>query len=706
MQINKVKIMKKTVGLFAIILCVGILLFWIEGGSNGVWESSGGGDISEVEGDQIAERVEARGQGDAEVGAALASVAELQARFADPRLTYRTEFRNIHPDVKYVGDSACVDCHASLCTSFHQHPMGRSAILAGSDDLERYGPEAMNPCQIGPYELGVRMEGGQMVHALSAVGGDGEKLPEMDMPVSIAIGSGTRGRSYLVFDGDAVWQSPVSWFSTAGRWDVSPGFDLGGATQRPTISNCLFCHIQDHTLVEGSINRYQMPLARTQLSIGCERCHGPGELHVRERVEGKGATVEEVVAGVQGEGAALGAVVGGRKEVKDTSIVNPKHLPGELQMSICAQCHLAGKARVVRQGRKESEFRPGMPMELFMNAYVAHPEAKFKNKAVGHFDQMLQSSCRLPDGGKLLCTTCHDPHQKFAPAEAERKYLQDCKSCHSERGCSATVEVRATQEDHCIRCHMPTNANTNIAHTSLTDHRILRDPSQSVAVSNELGEVSVLVPYFQSELLTEQERGRNLGIALSKFVEKMPATLPLKQRTVAMSRELLGESLREWKDDTDGWLALSSLEMGAGNGQGAINALQSAMRANPKDENVLSMLAFMAESTGRMELAFGALSDLVAFNPSSQDYRLKRMVMFMSAGDFYQAEAESRELLRMNPMQPTARLVLGICLYGAGDKKGGRKEVDTALSLATSAQQRAAIQGWFDRFIAWQAKSE
>lgn len=665
--------MKKTVGLVAIILCVGLLLFWIGGGWNGVRESS----------------TRVRGTGEAEgVQVAEEGVGALQARFSDPRLTYRTEYRNVRPEVKYVGDSACVDCHASLCTTFHQHPMGRSAILAGSDNLEQYGPESMNPCQVGPYELSVRLEDGQMVHSLSAQGVDGERLPRMDMPVSIAIGSGTRGRSYLVIDGDAVWQSPVSWFSTKGRWDVSPGFDLGGATQRPTISNCLYCHIQDHKVVEDSVNRYQLPLARSQLSIGCERCHGPGELHVREQLEGKGATVAE------------------RLEVKDTSIVNPKYLSHDLQMSICAQCHLAGKARVVRQGRQESEFRPGMPLELFLNAYIAHPEAKFKNKAVGHFDQMLQSNCRLPDGGKLLCTTCHDPHQKFAPAEAEKKYLQDCKSCHSEKGCSATLEVRAKQEDHCIRCHMPTNTNTNIAHTSLTDHRILRDPSASVAVSNELGEVSVLVPYFQSELLSDQERGRNLGIALSKFAEKMPATLPLKERTVSMSRELLGASLQEWRDDTEGWLALSSLEMGAGNGPGAIQALQSAMRSNPKDENVLSMLAFMAESTGRMELAFGALSDLVAFNPSSQDYRLKRMVMFMSAGDFFQAEAESRELLRMNPLQPTARLVLGICLYGAGDKKGGRKEVDTALSLATSAQQRAAIQGWFDRFLAWQAKSE
>jgi len=507
--------------------------------------------------------------------------------------------------------------------------MGRSAILAGADNLENLAPEAMNPCQVGPYELSVRIENGQMIHSLTAQTSDGEKLPKTDLPVTVAIGSGTRGRSYLTYDGDAVWQSPVSWFSTNGRWDVSPGFDLGGATQRPTISNCLFCHIQEHKALDNAINRYELPLSPTQLSIGCERCHGPGELHVKERTEGLGKTIANTIAETQS------------KEAIDTSIVNPKHLPTDLQLSICAQCHLAGKARVVRQNREESEFRPGMPLELFVNAYVAHPDAKFKNKAVGHFDQMLQSQCRLPDGTKLLCTTCHDPHEKFAPEEAERKYLQDCKSCHQDRQCSAPSELREKQQDHCIRCHMPTNSNTNIAHTSLTDHRILRDPTISIAVSNDLADVPVLVPYFQSELLSPEERGRNLAIALSKFSEKMPATLPIKQRSVTTSKELLSKSLELW------------------------NA-----------------------------------------NPSSQDYRLKRMVMYVSGGDFFQAEAECRELLRINPLQPTARLVLGMCLYGAGEKKAGRKEIDIALNLATSPQQRDAIQGWFDRFVAWQAKSQ
>jgi tetratricopeptide (TPR) repeat protein len=101
------------------------------------------------------------------------------------------------------------------------------------------------------------------------------------------------------------------------------------------------------------------------------------------------------------------------------------------------------------------------------------------------------------------------------------------------------------------------------------------------------------------------------------------------------------------------------------------------MRANPKDENVLSLLAFMAESSGRLELALGALNDLIAANPSSQDYRLKRMVMYVSGGDFFQAEAECRELLRINPLRRQQGWC-SVCAYTAQ----GRKRLDAKKSIS------------------------
>jgi len=585
-----------------------------------------------------------------------------------------------------MGDSNCAQCHQELCTTFHQHPMGRSAVVAGLDGFEKLDVESMNPCQVGPYELSVRVEDGTMIHTVKAQTGQGEILPSVEFPTSIAIGSGSRGRSYLVQDADSIWQSPVSWFTTKNRWDVSPGFDLGTATQRPTVTECLYCHVNQHELVQGSINRYQLPISKLQLSIGCERCHGPGELHSQERTEGR--PMDSAHPGI------------------DTSIVNPKHLSDDLQLSICGQCHLSGKARVTRKDRLEHDFRPGLPLELFINAFLAHPEAKFKNKAVGHFDQMLQAKCKTANGGKLLCTTCHDPHQSYEPKVAQERYINDCKSCHQTQVCSETQELRDKQQDNCIECHMPTNANTNIAHTSLTDHRILRRPSEPVASNEGPKDGSVLVPYFKSDVLDAYEQSRDLGIALSVFSDKMPPNLAIKKPTLEEAKKRLMEAVERVPSDIDAWIALSTVEIGMGDPNAALAAMQSAMRIAPRNEKVLAQFAFVAELAGKLDLAIAALNDLVGINPSSNDYRLKRMVMQVANGDFYQAYAESQELLRINPLQPTARLILGMCLYGQGQKAAGRNEVDIAMNLATSQQQKAMILTWFNRFVAFQSKAE
>src|SRR5438067_1374410 len=72
---------------------------------------------------------------------------------ADPRLTFATPFRNVKPNVQYVGDSACATCHQEIDKNYHAHPMGRSAeFTAKASPIERYDAAAHNPFTVGPYE--------------------------------------------------------------------------------------------------------------------------------------------------------------------------------------------------------------------------------------------------------------------------------------------------------------------------------------------------------------------------------------------------------------------------------------------------------------------------------------------------------------------------------------------------------------------------
>src|SRR5829696_2782786 len=58
----------------------------------------------------------------------------------DPRLTYPTRYKNVRPEVKYVGDAACADCHIKESESYARHPMGRSLTpVAEAAPIEQYG---------------------------------------------------------------------------------------------------------------------------------------------------------------------------------------------------------------------------------------------------------------------------------------------------------------------------------------------------------------------------------------------------------------------------------------------------------------------------------------------------------------------------------------------------------------------------------------
>src|SRR5207248_650851 len=123
------------------------------------------------------------------------------------------------------------------------------------------------------------------------------------------------------------FQSPITWYPQKGAWDLSPGY----ATRhhhfaRPVPAECLFCHSNHVAAVPDTVNHYRAPIFQGH-AIGCERCHGPGELHVR-RHEGN----EEL-------------------SQADTTIVNPRRLDPVLADSVCEQCHLQGEVRVLRRGQ-------------------------------------------------------------------------------------------------------------------------------------------------------------------------------------------------------------------------------------------------------------------------------------------------------------------------------------------------------------------
>ena len=591
----------------------------------------------------------------------------------DLRLTFPTVFRNVKPDVRYVGDSRCASCHNDICAAYHAHPMGRSAAYTGgASPIEKYDANAHNPWTVGGYELRVTKTADGVVHRVSAKDAAGAPLPEYALSADLAIGSGTRGRSYLSVEKGAVWQSPISWFTAESRWDLSPGFDLGTGGRRAIVPGCLFCHTNRVEPVHKTANRYREPLFPVQAAIGCERCHGPGELHVTERTEP------------------------GAGEQVDTSIVNPKHLPPALQRAVCEQCHLQGQERVLRRGRDVNEFRPGLPFEQFVTVFVRHPDLADANRSVGQFEQLEQSRCVTTGGEHLLCTSCHDPHTTPALADRDRFYRGRCNTCHASKGCTAPPPERTAKNDSCVTCHMPRAGSSNIAHASVTDHRILRRPVPPLPPRGLAPGAAPLAAFRAGAYSPpEPERERDLGIALARVAGRLPPGSGSQQIVGRLARDRLALSLGSWRGDADAWAAMSLARAACGEPDERLVAAERAARLAPDSEVALVGVAEAALGVGRFDRAEGAATVLIGMNPKSVEYLLTRATAFSARKEWGKAEDDCRAALRIHPLHPQARLMLGICLHNRGNPDAGRREVETAIGLATHPRQKTAFREWY-----------
>lgn len=554
----------------------------------------------------------------------------------DPRVSFETPFRNVRPGVHYVGDAECAKCHAALAEAYRAHPMGRSAALIGTElPIETFAGDEVR-------SGGLTLRATHDAHTVTGISG-----ASYTTPVSIVIGSGERGRSYLTLEADgSLWQSPLSWFSHSKRWDVSPGFDLADGMRRPIGAECLACHVDRAEPVPGAANRFREPLLPLQASVGCERCHGPGELHV---------------AGA-GRGPRMGAL--------DTSIVNPKHLEADLRQGVCMQCHLQGQATVARPGLTMFDYRPGLPLERFKSVFVRHPDLADAQRSVGQFEQMRQSRCFTQSAGKLDCVSCHDPHrQASGPADFNRR----CATCHEPAACDAPAFVRASTRDDCVSCHMPKGDSTNIAHTSVTDHRVPRKPIAEPARPGLAPGAVPLVPYHP------QTHPRDLGIALARLAHGLPPDAAGTRRSLARHA---AERLAQPRD-AEAWAALSLARSALGERDAAAEAARNARSLGPASEEILALFPTDA----------AALDELVRLNPRSVEHRLGRATLALSRDACAEAAADAQAAATIQPLHPQARLYAAVCRHRAGAAAEARRDADAV--GADYPARRADYARWY-----------
>jgi Tfp pilus assembly protein PilF len=596
----------------------------------------------------------------------------------DPRLTYAGPFQNIRPDVKYVGDAACAECHADVSASYAHHPMGRAmAPVADASPIERYGAKDHNPFRALTLWGEVRREAGGVTHREWAAGPDGKALAEVSAPVAYVVGSGAKVRSYVVDRDGFLFASPACWYVAGGRWDLAPGYEERDRHfNRPVTPGCLFCHCNFAEHVPGTVNRYRPPGIRG-FAIGCERCHGPGELHVAAHNRG-----ERV------HGAA------------DYTIVNPARLEPGLRQAICEQCHLQGEERVVARGRGEWDFRPGLPLHHFQMDFVNAQNGRGGEKFVSSVEEMMASRCyrESKEPNKLGCSSCHDPHRQPADWAAKvAHYRARCLKCHTDQSCTLPPATRRTKQadDSCIACHMPPTGS-EVNHSAITDHTVPRVavPPRPAGPPETPGPDD-LVPFQRAMIPPDDpEAARNLGLARIQMLDRGGMPMEAAKRYAAAALPLLDGVVA--RDPAD-WPAVRGRAHAlwlVGRVAEAREAFAAAIADQPDSEQARFGAGALALEMDKPDEARDQLEQAIRINPYQAHYHheLARAWLRLRRPD--RSAAECREALRLDPFRAATRSLLVLALLADGRWDQADTEFKTLREM-TSADKRADLEKWY-----------
>ncbi len=359
-------------------------------------------------------------------------------------------FLNLNDSVTYVGPAKCISCHANVHATFRHTGMGRSFGLASKNRSDaQFGPDALVYDTTGNFYYHPFWQHDTLKVVEFRISPSGDTIHKRMEAVDYIIGSGQHTNSHLRENNQYLFQVPLTYYTQKKIWDMAPGFQ-GTKTRfsRAIGMECMTCHNALPGHVEGSINKY----TKIPLGIDCERCHGPGSLHVARKSSG------EIIDTAR---------------MADLSIVNPSRLSIDRQMDLCQRCHLQGVA-VLNEGVDWDDFRPGMRLADFAQVFLPRFEGSEDPFLMASQAERLRSSPCF-QSGKLSCLNCHNPHVPVSQTKANH-FVKACLSCHGPLGkddCSLELKTREIKNgNNCITCHMPKSGSADIPHVAITDHKI------------------------------------------------------------------------------------------------------------------------------------------------------------------------------------------------------------------------------------------
>ena len=232
---------------------------------------------------------------------------------------------------------------------------------------------------------------------------------------------------------------------------------------------CAECHV---TAIGKGYDAAKDSFATTfsEISVGCESCHGAGAAHVAWAKAGASKTVPH---------AGFASVAASRPApdwTPDPVTGSPAHgvtRPAGDVVETCARCHS-------RRGTLSEDWHPGHPIadthrEALLAPDLFFDDGQMKDEVFN--DQAFRQSLMYARG--VVCTDCHDAHSERLKAEGAAV----CSQCHMPEKFATEAHSghpAGPGAPDCISCHMP--ARTYMVVDERHDHSF-RIPRPDLSVS-------------------------------------------------------------------------------------------------------------------------------------------------------------------------------------------------------------------------------
>jgi Flp pilus assembly protein TadD len=540
----------------------------------------------------------------------------------------------------YTGSYACSRCHLEIYNHYAQTKMGSSAQPVTAAFLKTVPLPADVYDAHTTRRFRVYQQDGKLYQSEYQLDASGNRVFDDTHAIDYIVGARMNGLSTLVHRDGYLFEAPLSYYKQTGEWALSPGYQRGDyGFNRIIASGCIYCHTGRPQPIAAREGKYAES-AFTQLAVGCENCHGPGQPHI-DAME---------------SGASY-------KKGKDPTIVNPASLSSGAANDLCEGCHQTGDARLFQPGKTYQDFRPGMRLDRILAILMVPPTTSTPptDDHVEHYYSMILSRCYLataakPEAQRLRCISCHDPHVEPTAAETPAYFNGKCMSCHTTQSCKAEPSARHAASDNCIACHMPTRSETAISHTSLTNHRIVRRPGEPypaeafrmttaslpdlIYLNDSTGNASSLPPISRLRAYQQlHEQNAAYEAPYQKTLRELAHSMP-EDATVQAALGHQAVTLQQWSEAAD--------------------HLQHALKLDANQSAVYADLSTVADAQGNAAEAVEWQQKATAIDPHSQSLQKTLILREINAKEYADAQAGMERYVSEFPEDDLMRRMLDI----------------------------------------------